>query len=151
MVSVFLLLLPPIFAFPDYVLKPNGGPCFANEKQLFAFIGHVENLPTDPNTLHNLTQDSMQVTMQHPLGRFTVIKAECMGGKFSRIRSFHGNGSYYIVLKDHKKIQIVGFVAGNRCRWDVGENYIKLIFNYHYSAKLNETVYEWNGKIFQQE
>lgn len=139
-----------LFAYSDYGVDPNGGPFFDNYKQLFTFIAKLEGLPADPDTIRKLAEEStIEPIGQLSPGRFIVIDVEYMGKEFSKIRSFHNNGSYYILLKNKKNFKLVGCVVGNRYRWDIVEDRIRIIVNYHFSIEPCEAVYLWNGKSFQ--
>lgn len=139
-----------LFAYADYGVDPNGGPFFDNYKQLFTFIAKLEGLSAEPDTIRKLAEEStIEPIGQLSPGRFIVIDVEYMGKEFSKIRSFHNNGSYYILLKNKKNFKLVGCVVGNRYRWDIVEDRIRIIVNYHFSIEPCEAVYLWNGKSFQ--
>ena len=157
MINTFLIIIlllscaTTLFAYADYSVDPNGGPFFDNYKQLFTFIAKLEGLSADPDTIRKLAEEStIEPIGQLPPGRFIVIDVEYMGKEFSKIRSFHNNGSYYILLKNKKNFKLVGCVVGNRYRWDIVEDRIRIIVNYHFSIEPCEAVYLWNGKAFSQ-
>jgi hypothetical protein len=84
------------------------------------------------------------------------------GGIFDHIRGAQGNGDYYILRplskptdytgdgKDHG-FELIGIGEGNTFTWTNLNGKIGFVTTWHISAGEHpETIYEWNGKFFEQ-
>jgi hypothetical protein len=82
------------------------------------------------------------------------------GGVFDQIRGAQGNGSYYILrplsvysaLDTDKGFELVGVVEGNSWKLMHSNGRCRFVTYWHVSAAESpESIYEWNGKFFEQQ
>ncbi len=139
-----------VSGYADYGIDPNSIPSFDGYMQLFTFIAKTEGVPGDPNSLLKLAAEStIKRTGKLAPGQFVVVEAQFRKENRSRIRSHQNNGGYYVLLKKEKGFQLAGYLVGNRYRWALSGGRIRIIVNYHISVVANESIYQWNGKIFE--
>ncbi len=139
-----------VSGYADYAIDPNSVPSFDDYMQLFTFIAKTEGVPSDPNSLLKLAAEStMKSTGKLAPGQFVVVEAQFRKENSSRIRSHQNNGGYYVFLKKEKGFQLAGYLVGNRYHWALSGGRIRIIVNYHMSVVANESIYQWNGKIFE--
>jgi len=141
-----------VSGYADYSVDSNSAPSFDDYMQLFTFIAKIEGVPGDPNSLLKLAAEStMKSTGKLAPGQFVVVEAQYWkeSSSSSRIRSHQNNGGYYVLLKKEKGFQLAGYLVGNRYRWRISGGRIRIIVNYHISVVANESIYQWNGRVFE--
>lgn len=151
------------------VIEPHGDTPvnlpvrFHTYHDLYTFIAQREGLPNAANSLFKLAADSETkiYAFDAPPPYLWVITPHFYnGGIFDEIRGAQGNGSYYVLcppatnftsLDTDRGFKLVGVAAGNSLRWSSLNHNPPLITTWHMGGgPPAETVYEWNGKFFEQ-
>jgi hypothetical protein len=137
---------------------------FVNYRELYTFIAQhtYGGMPRNDSTLFKLASDSRtdMYTFDDPPFYVWVITPHFFNGD-DEIRGAQGNGDYYVLrpLVDHNFrfantdciFELVGVGAGNTLKWSSYNQKVRFITSWHISAEDQpETVYEWNGKFFEQ-
>jgi len=137
---------------------------FANYRELYTFIAQhtYGGMPTNDNTLFKLASDSETkiYVFDIPPSYLWVITPHFFNGG-DEIRGAQGNGDYYVlrplVVRNFRfantdcEFELVGVGAGNTLNWSNYNQKARFTTSWHLSAEDHpETIYEWNGKFFEQ-
>jgi hypothetical protein len=141
---------------------------FKNYRELYAFIEATTygGQPTNADTTLAMASDTTTeiVTLSDDRLQYVYLVTPHYydGGGYDHIRGEQGNGDYYILRpltkledftgdgKDHG-FELVGIGEGNSFTWTNSNGKIGFVTTWHLSARENPaSVYEWNGKFFEQ-
>ena len=136
---------------------------FSTYRDVYTFIARREGVPTNTDALFKLAADSETeiYAFDDPPPYLWVITPHFYnGGIFDEIRGAQGNGGYYILrplarnftsMDTDCGFELVGVAEGNSVSWRSLNHNPQLITTWHIGGgKPPETVYEWNGKYFEQ-
>jgi hypothetical protein len=143
---------------------------FKNYRELYAFMAARANggdgVPQNASTVLAMASDTTTEIVglandQIPYV-YLITPHFYDGGIYDHIRGAQGNGDYYILRplikptgytgdgKEHG-FELIGIGEGNTFRWTNSNGKIGFVTTWHISATEHpETVYTWNGKIFER-
>lgn len=124
---------------------------FGSYEAVFDYIAKCEKLSRDERTLSGLAADST-VERYHfdRTGDLSIVRAEYYGDSQFGIRGAQGQGRYYVFQTHGHRCRLVCILDGNGYRWDNVGDKVRIITWWHISAAESpETVYSWNGQIFE--
>lgn len=139
---------------------------FAGYREFYTFVAQhfYGGMPTDADTLFKLAADSTTeiVTLSDEKIPYVYLVTSHYynGGIYDQIRGAQGNGAYFILrplatdyatLNTDKGFELVGILAGNSCELTHSNGRPQFVTHWHMSAAESpESIYEWNGKVFEQ-
>ena len=135
---------------------------FAGYREFFTFVAQntYGGMPTNADTLLKLAADSSIEIIGLDFKQMPyvyVVESGYFNGEFDEIRGAQGNGQYYILRPlatddaDSGGFELVGILKGNAYAVQYVNGTPRFVSYWHLSAREHpETIYEWNGKFFEQ-
>jgi len=135
---------------------------FAGYREFFTFVGQgsINGMPINGDTVFKLAADSTIKIIDLNFKQMPyvyLVESHYFRGAYDEIRGAQGNGQYYILrpLATGNAalggFELVGILDGNAYEVQHINGTPRFVSYWHLSAGEHpETIYEWNGKFFEQ-